>query len=365
MKGKAAVFTSAGKPMEIVEYPLPKVEPGAMLVKVNRANVCGSDVHIIKGDFGWGGADQPRIIGHEMVGQVYEMGPGATSDSAGQPLKAGDRVTYCYFFPCGRCYACLHGQAHACPSTMARLGQTSAVPPHFIGAFAEYYYVQPNQYVYKVPDEVSDEMAAPANCALSQVFYGFHKIGIESGDVVVIQGAGGLGINAIAVAREMGAGTIIVVEQHPERIKLAKAFGADHIVDINEFPTPKERISRVRKLTQGRAADVVAELVGIPAAAREGIGMVRMGGRYLWIGNINGGKTVEIDPSAIILGNRTVVGVCTYEPWALYRVLDFLRRNRNKYPFESVLSQPFKLEEINTAFEMAAAGKVTRATIVP
>ncbi len=364
MKGKAAVFVKKGIPMEIVEYPLTPVGPGSILVKVNRANICGSDVHVWKGEFPWGGADQPRIIGHEMVGTVHELGAGVTTDSAGEPLKVGDRVTYLYFFPCGRCYACLHGQLQACPNTMARLGQTSTPPPHFIGAFAEYYYVQPNQYIYKVPDELSDDMAAPANCALSQVLYGFHQARVNVGDTVVIQGAGGLGINAIAVAREMGAGSIIVIEQHPDRIKLAKVFGADHIIDINQNPTPRDRISAVRKLTRGRGADVVAELTGIPVVAREGIGMVRMGGQYLWIGNIRGGQTVEIDPSAVILGNRTIVGVCTYEPWALASALGFLRRNKDKYPFGNILSQPFKLEEINTAFELSAQGKVTRATIV-
>ncbi|MDO8637121.1 MAG: zinc-binding dehydrogenase, partial [Dehalococcoidia bacterium] len=194
--------------------------------------------------------------------------------------------------------------------------------------------------------------------------YGFHQTGIDVGDVVVIQGAGGLGINAIAVAREMGAGSIIVIEQHPDRIKLAKAFGADHIVDINQYPTPRERTSAIRKLTKGVGADVVAEFTGIAAVAREGIGMTRMGGKYLWIGNIKGGQTVEIDPSAVVLGNRTIVGVCTYEPWALSSALGFLRRNKDKYPFGNILSQPFKLEEINTAFELSAQGKVTRATIV-
>lgn len=365
MKGKAAVFTKPGMPMEIREYPLPQVGLGAILVRVNRANICGSDVHIWKGEFSWGVADKPRIIGHEMVGQVYELGAGVNTDSIGQPLKVGDRVTYCYFYPCGHCYACLHGQPHACPNILSRFAITCEEPPHFIGAYAEYFYIHPGQFICKVPDEVTDEMAAPANCALSQVFYGLHRVGITIGDTVVIQGAGGLGINAIAVAREMGAGTIIVVEQHPERIKLAQAFGADYTIDIGQYPTPRERVSRVRQLTKGRGgADVVAELTGIPQVVREGVGMVRPGGRYLWIGNIKGGQTVEIDPSAIVVGNRTIVGVCTYEPWALYRAMDLLRRTRDKYPFSQILSHSFKLEEINTAFEQAVQGKVTRATIV-
>jgi len=300
-----------------------------------------------------------------MVGKVYELGEGVTTDSAGQPLKVGDRITYSYFAPCGHCYQCTHGQPHACPNSMIHRVLNIDEWPHFVGAFAEYYYVFPGNYVFKVPDEVTDEMAAPANCATSQVLYGLHRAGVMPGDSVVIQGAGGLGINATAIAREMGAATIIVIDQYPDRIELAKAFGADHIIDMNQYPTPRDRVRQLRQLTGGRGADVVAELTGIPEVVREGIGMVRAGGKYLWIGNINLGKTLEFDPSGIVLGNRTIIGIGIYEPWALYRALDLLKRTRNKYPFDRILSHTFKLEDINTAFEMAAQRKVTRASIAP
>ncbi len=366
MKGKAAVFLGSGVPFEIREYPLPKVEPGAILVRIRRGNICGSDLHTWRGESARGVAEKPQIIGHEMVGQVHELGAGVTTDSAGQPLKVGDRVTYCYWSPCGRCYNCLHGQPQACPRTNSRMDLSCEDPPYFQGAFAEYFYLRPvGQYVFKVPDDLPDELVAPANCALSQVFFGLHQAGVALGDTVVIQGAGGLGINAIAVAREMGAATIIVVDQYPERIELAKAFGADHVIDIKQYPTPRDRIGQVRQLTKGLGADLVAELTGVPQAAREGVGMVRAGGRYLWIGNIRGGQGVELDPSSIIRGNRTIFGIGLYEPWALYRALELLERTKNKYPFHRVLSHTFKLEEINAAFELASQGKVTRASLVP
>ncbi len=365
MTGKAAVFTKPGVPMEIKDLPIPEVEPGAMLIKVSLANICGSDVHIWEGTFPWGAGDQPRVIGHEMVGRVHKLGPGVSTDSMGQPLQEGDRVVYCYFKPCGQCYVCLHGSPAACPQTLVSLARSCEEHPYFTGAFAEYYYLSPGQMVLKAPDSLSDEVLAPLNCALSQVVFGFHQVGITLGDAVVIQGAGGLGVYATAVARDMGAGTIIVIEQHAERLKLAESFGADHLIDIKELSSSRERISQVRRLTGGRGADVVAEFTGVPQAVPEGITMTRAGGKYLWVGNINVGQTIELDPSRIVLSNRTIVGVGSYDPWAVPAALGFLERTRDRYPYDKIISHKFKLQDINQAFEQAAAGKVTRATIVP
>jgi threonine dehydrogenase-like Zn-dependent dehydrogenase len=159
-------------------------------------------------------------------------------------------------------------------------------PPHFRGTFAEYYYLQPG-FNFKAPEVLSDEELAPINCALSQVTYGLHQAGLRFADAVVIQGVGGLGLNAIAVAREMGAGQIIAIDGVPARLKLAKEFGADETINVTELKEPRERVARVMELTHKGGADVVCELVGLAAVVPEGIEMVRAGGTYLEIGNIS------------------------------------------------------------------------------
>ena len=121
----------------------------------------------------------------------------------------------------------------------------------------------------------------------------------------------------------------------------------------------------MRQLTGGRGADVVAELVGFPQVIPEGISMLRVGGSYLLIGNISRGLTVEIDPSQLVSFSRRLVGVVTYEPWALSRSLEFLQRNKSRYPFDKILSHKFPLERINEAFQQSDQGKVTRAALVP
>ncbi len=101
-KGRAAVYKAFGQPMEIKEYPVPEPEPGAILIKVRRANICGSDLHMWRGDLNLTalGAPLPAILGHEMTGTVAKLGEGVLTDSAGQPLAVGDRVVYRYFLPC-------------------------------------------------------------------------------------------------------------------------------------------------------------------------------------------------------------------------------------------------------------------------
>jgi len=353
MKGKAAVLKGFRQPFEIEEFPVPEVAPGAVLIKIAMANICGSDLHIWRGDLPIRIRPEGSIFGHEMCGRVAALGQGVDRDSLGNPLKEGDRVAYCYFNPCGKCYQCLQGHRAACPNKTSNMAGSIKNPPYFRGAFAEYYYLQPGMFIFKVPDSLSDDVVAPANCALSQVIYGLHQAGLRFGDTVVIQGAGGLGLNAIGVAREMGAGRIIAIDGVAARLELAREFGADDTIDISVITKPEDRIARVMELSNRRGADLVCELVGFVGVVPEGIAMVRAGGTYLEIGNISNGQTVAIDPSALVWGNKKIVGVVMYDPWVLPKAIDFLARNQHRLPLGKVVSHKFPLEKINDAFRQA------------
>jgi len=366
-KGRAAIYKGVGQPMEIREYPVPDPEPGAILINVSRATICGSDLHMWRGDINIGVLEAllPAIVGHEMTGTVAKLGDGISTDSSGQPLEVGDRVVYRYFYPCGHCPACLKGEDASCPIAPLTIISPVEQPPHFTGAYAEYYYLRPNHTVFKVPEDLSDDMVAPANCALSEVIHGLEKVELRFGETVVIQGAGGLGINATAVAKEMGAEKVIVIDGITERLELAKAFGADELIDMREYKTPEERVLRVRELTGGWGADVVAELVGFPQVIPEGLNMLANSGRYLEIGNISPGMTYEADPSLLVLGSKSIVGVSMYGRDILKKALDFLSRTKDKYPFDKILSRSYPLEEIDRAFEEQDKGLVSRSVIVP
>lgn len=369
MKGKAAVFYGPGKPFELHELPLPEVEPDAVLIRVSLANVCGSDLHFWRGDAplrlpadGW-------IYGHEMTGRVARLGARVKTDSLGRPLSEGDRVAYAYFYPCGRCPACLDQEPAACPAKVDRpLGPSQF--PYFHGAFAEYYYLKPGGAIFKVPDSLPDELVAPVNCALSQVIFGLGKAGLRFGDTVVVQGAGGLGVQAAAVAKDMGAQTVIAVDQIAGRLELARAFGADHTIDLKAVPDRKDRVSLVRQWTGGAGADLACDFVGFPQVIPEGIEMLRPGGTYLEIGTISRGVKVELEPAQLVWGSKKIVGIIMYDPGVIPRALDFLVRNRTRWPFDRLLSHKYPLEKINEAFAQSEwhakdTTTITRAALVP
>jgi putative phosphonate catabolism associated alcohol dehydrogenase len=359
MNGRVAVYQGPGQPMELREYPLPEVGPEDILVKIRAANICGSDLHIWHGR----GPGLPRgsVPGHEMVGEVFRLGREVKQDSLGQPLSEGDRIAYAYFVPCGACPACLSG-VPGCANRYRHWLRPVEEPPHFRGAYGEYYYLRKGQTVCKVPAELSDGEVSPVNCALAEALYGLDQIGIRLGDTVVVQGAGGLGLYATALARDMGAARVIVLDKRAERLLLAKAFGATHTLNIDETGE-KERREMVRELTRGHGADVVAEFVGVPSAVEEGVRFLRQGGRYLWIGNITPGLPSALDPGTVVRAAQTIRGVIVYEPWALPRAIDFLLRRRDTYPFGKIISDVFPFGEINGAFKFAEEGNAIRVSL--
>jgi len=344
---------------------VPDPEPGAALVQITLANVCGSDLHLWRGELDPArrGRALPIHQGHEGCGRIAALGPGVVADSAGSPLSVGDRIVFAYFFPCGRCRPCLNGRSMACPARMAYRASSCEVWPHFKGTFGDYFYLWPGHTVFRVPDMLSDDLVVGVNCAMAQVTCGWDLASLAVGETVVIQGAGGLGLYAIAVARERGAGRIVVIDGVAERLELASQFGADAFVDLRDFPTAEGRIKRVRELSGG--ADVVMEVAGFPAITEEGIQMVAPGGRYVEIGNISPGLTYAADPAYWVTQNITVYGVNHYEPRHLRDALDILGRTRSRYPYERIVSHRYPLEQINEAFAAQATGSVTRSSLVP
>lgn len=366
--GRAAVWSGYGRPIEIREYPVPDPEPGAIVVKVRLAGICGSDLHSWRGDFGTGPLPHEQVMGHEMTGHVSKLGQGVTTDSLGRPLREGDRVCYLPFFPCYRCYLCAKGEINFCPNRIWG-GPPAGQWPYFNGAFADYYYLPPRHWVYKVPGELTDAVAVPVNCAVSTVMQGLIMVGVGQGDDVVIQGAGGLGLSATAIARDMGADRVIVLDRLHPRLELAREFGATHTINVDEYDTPQARIDRVWELTDGRGADVVAELVGMPALLVEGVEMLHNAGTLLELGNLGRG-TVDFAPSSLLRGKgRRIVGGAMYKPHIIPKALDFLVRTRERYPFHKMVSHIFPLTQVNEAFAEAEWANrqtpVIRACLAP
>lgn len=361
MEGKLA-FLKSVREIEIRTYEVPKAKPGGIVVKVRMANLCGSEITqwmgkhpVIKKDF---------VLGHEAVVEIIELGGGVVTDYAGQPIKVGDRIVATYFLTCGKCDACAHGNFALCHNAYKFLTQHADVWPHFHGNFATHWYIYPNQYFYKVPDELPDSVVASANCAISQVYYGIEKADLKLGEYILIQGAGGLGLYAAAIAKEKGA-KVIMSDSVKERLELGKRFGADHVIDINEYPTLEAKQTKIKEIIGGRLADVGLEVAGVATAFAEGLNLLAMGGRYIEIGTNSFLRTCEMSPAWITRNALTVIGCVRYDPWYLKKSLDFLEATFGKYPYEELSDKNYTLEETQELLEKAERREVTRGAIVP
>lgn len=369
MKGRVAVLRQFHQPIEIEEYEVPAIEPGAILVKTTMAGVCGSDLHTWRGDQG-ARAMPPSgsAFGHEGTGVVYSLGVGVKTDSEGKPLKEGDRIVYNAQVSCHRCRQCLSGKHNLCAEAAltyrrAPIGQF----PFFIGTFGDFVYLPPNHPVFQAPDELSDEILAPLNCAMGTIMHGLRRAGLRAGQSIAFQGVGGLGLTGVALAKDAGAGPIIAIDGLANRLQLARDLGATHAVDLNEYPTPDERTERVREITGGEGADIVVELVGFGSLLSEGVAMLAPEGTFLEIGNIIGSPATFV-PSALLRGKR-IVGSAMYPPSLLPDLLKFLLHTPGRSAIERQVSHRFPLAEINQAFNQSEwQGKQTdviRSVIVP
>jgi len=361
---KATVLESFNAPLATRDYPLPPVEPGAALVRTEMAGICGTDVHLWKGELP---IALPVILGHETVGHIEQLGLGLDKDWSGQPLKIGDRVTWTSATSCGKCYYCAEKkQPTRCPYRRAYgIGYRCDEPPHFLGGYAEFHYLRAGVNVFRLPDDLATESVIGAGCALITAIHGVERTGIEWRDTVVVQGAGPVGISALAVAKSAGAAKTIVIGGPANRLEMARRFGADHTIDIAEVKTPKERTDAVRELTGGHGADAVLECVGSPPAVVEGVEMCRDGGRYLVLGHYCNAGPVSFNPHVITRKQLQIIGSWSSEPRHMKAALEFLRSTRDQFPFADMVTHRFDLHHCNEALATTASWQCAKSVIIP
>ncbi len=362
MNGKIA-YLEGGK-MKFMEHTLPDPEPGAMLVRVLSSNICGSDVKNWKGGSSVGACASKSCQGHEFVGRIEVLGEGVTIDYAGQPVQAGDRIVAAYYITCGECHACKRGRYDQCENAYIHLGQSPEQAPHFTGTFATHYYVFPKQHFYKVPDTLPDSLAAGANCRFSQIYYGLEHLKPVAGETILIQGAGSMGLYAAAIGRERGL-TTIVIDSVAERLEMAKRFGADYVVSMEDHPSLEEREKAVKELTGGRGPDMAIEVTGVAAAVEEGLHHLVPMGRYVIIGTNTLTAQATLSPGYITRKSLEVTGVARYLPEYLHKSLLFLDKFQHKYPFEEFSSVTLPLEAVEEGMTLVGDKKVIHAMIQP
>jgi alcohol dehydrogenase len=360
-KARAMVFEEAGKPLELREFLRPTLGAGELLVKVSCTTLCGSDLHTYEGRRQ---TDVPTILGHEILGHIAELRPGDPPlDLAGRKLQVGDRVTWSVASSCGACFYCELGLPQKCEH-LFKYGHERTDPRHPLsGGLAEYCHLAQGTAVLKVPDALPDEVACPANCATATVVAAFRVAGDCRNRSVLIQGAGMLGLTAAAMAQHLGARDVIVCDLDEERLRWASRFGATHAVTVR--PDGQDDLTDVvAQTTGGRGIDLALELSGSTVAIETGLKLLRIGGRYIWIGPVFP-TTITIRPEHIVRRLLRIEGVHNYTPADLIRALDFLAEAAAEFPFADLVAARFPLAEADAAFQHALSTKAPRVAVIP
>lgn len=376
----AATLVEPGR-YELREYPLPEVQPGCLLVKMQVSGICGTDKHTYQGYTGqYGGAGEPKpvpfpiIQGHENVGTIAAIGSGPCTDFEGLPLNVGDRVIVGPNVSCGNCYYCRHDFPYYCCENTKDYGNNLSAkhPPHLFGGWSQYLYVVPGSFVVKVPDELPSEiavlteiMAVTVGLDRAKQISAFPNESFRFDDTVVVLGVGPLGMCFVMKARMLGAGTIVAVDLSDFRLDFAKRLGADHVLNAGNS-TLEERLAFVRELTNGRGADVVVESAGVPAAVREGLELLRLGGLLVEAGNFSDMGEISISPHRHLCAkNVRILGVGGEEPAAYGPSMRQMARYMKRYPLSDFVTHRFALRDVEAAMQKSMAMDSMKVVIDP
>ena len=347
---KAAVYVRPGV-ISLVDKPIPVAAPGCAVVRITTTTICGTDVHILKGEFP---VEAGRTIGHEPVGVIAELGAGVVGYHIGQRVVVG-AIT-----PCGHCHTCLDGHQAQCGGKAAggwRFGNT------IDGCQAEYLLV-PNAManLEPIPDGLTDEQVLMCPDIMSTGFGGAESGGIRIGDTVVIFAQGPIGLCATAGAKLRGASLIIAVDGVQARLDVARTLGADVTIDY----TKTDPLTEIMRLTQGRGVDVAIEALGTQSTFEQCLRALKPGGTLSSLGVYSGKLSLPLDAFAAGLGDhRIVTTLCPGGKERMRRLMNVVASGRVN--LESMVTHRFKLGQIEQAYELFANQRdgVLKVAITP
>jgi threonine dehydrogenase-like Zn-dependent dehydrogenase len=238
--------------------------------------------------------------------------------------------------------------------------------PHFGGTIGEYSYVWPNSGRVRVPDAVDSYWASAASCALRSVVRGVERLGqVDYRHSVVVQGSGPLGLFATAMLATASPRLLIVIGAPEARLEIARRYGADATISVEDHLDPADRLRLVQELTGGRGPDVVCEFSGGSGAFAEGVEMAGPAARYLVVGSL-GGPPQPVIASRLVHKELTVIGSNSADIGSFYRALQFLDQTRDRFDWDLMVSgHRYGLDEATLAFERMRGFQETKAVFAP
>jgi len=329
---KALIAYAAGD-YRVEQIPMPKANEGEIVIKVEAAGICAGDVKTFQGGGMWNGwVKAPIVPGHEFFGTIVEMGPGVKGD-----FKIGDRVTSEQIVPCWECKNCMSGKYWQC-------SRHDIYGYRLNGGMSEYMKFPKESLTHKIPKELPLESAVliePFSCSKHAV----DNANIGNEDIVVLSGAGALGLGMLGVIKLRNPKQVIVLDMKEYRLDLAKGFGADVVLN----PAKVDVVAKVMELTDGVGCDVYIEATGYPASVIQGLAMIKKLGTFVEFGVFK--EPVLVDWSIIgdfkelkIFGSH--LGPYCYEP-----VIEWM--GNGKLPTKGVVTHKFSLDDWKQAYETA------------
>jgi threonine dehydrogenase-like Zn-dependent dehydrogenase len=344
---KAAVYEAPGR-VVVRDVPKPVIAEDEILIQLVAASICGTDLRISRYGHFKLPSGQERVLGHEIVGIVAEVGTEVSG------FAVGERVTATPNIGCGRCEFCRQGLNNMCPDYEA-FGVT------IDGGFEEFLRVPgfalQRGNIFKVPDSVSDRSAAlvePLSCCLR----GQRALGVGYSDTVVIVGAGPIGIFHTMLARLAGARKVIVSNFGASRLVMAEQVGAHVVVNVEE----ESLAEAVRRETGGRGADVVITCVSNPSVQTEAVELLANHGRVNFFAGLGTGGEVPINTNLLHYKGLVLTGTTGSSNYDYDRALSLVADGR--VDLAQLISRTFRIDDINEAMEHAASGSGMKAMVL-
>ncbi len=330
-----------GPGLELCEVEIPQIRPDQVLVKIEMAAICGTDLHIYNWDT-WSAnrVSPPVTIGHEFAGRIVEVGENVTG------LAEGTLVTAEGHFTCGRCYYCRTGQGHICDDV-------KILGVDVDGIFAEYAAIDAEN-IWPLPDGFDPAIGA-VHDPLGNAVHSAYVHGL-TGKNVIVTGCGPIGLFCIALARQAGARAVFASDMNEYRIELAKQLGADHVINGGS-----EDLETVVKPATGIGADVLLEMSGSSQALASGLRSLRKGGAASLLGIFS--SNVSIDLDAVIFNQLTLYGINgrrMFDTW--FQMQAALEAGLDITP---VITHRFKFEEYDEAMALMNSGRCGKVLLVP
>jgi len=326
--------------IRVAEIKKPVIDDDSIILKVVNCGLCNSEVKTATRGHPLLELKQlPLILGHEFSGEVYSVGKNI------KEIKEGDRSVIMSLIPCGYCYQCRKGKLHLCENYFKSLIDVGGFAPYVKVSGAEV-----KKRVYPFADSVPFEFAAmaePIACSL----HGIEQAQIRPGDTVTILGAGFMGLVLTNLAATSGAGKVIVIDQYPHRLQLAREMGASDIINFTE----ENSIDVIKSMTAGRGSDIVIEATGVSKAYEDAFKMVGRGGTVVYFGGVAKESKIDIDPVKIHYEEIRIVGSVNPSPHNVDRALFMVSNNVLK--LEKLITHRMHILKLKEAMELALTKK--------